>query len=343
MKRNRDSCLDVYREKLLADYHIDDVSMLDTTAVCASVVDSVLERVVRSSIEVDEIEKGDETSYVKLWLEKNLVPQPKARLLEAVDMGYNILVGETMQCCETVIHQWNNGYKGKDEAKHFDEVTLKQRQDVELETLLTTYATSIAREHIQAHPESKPPSVERVSSQLREGMSSSSRSSTRRRTSSNEDRHLKIKALHDMFDNMVDDYTHDDVFLDRLDTVAEKVRSIANVKSTIAIRLTDLHRIKHESSTTKIGVTTKEIWKRMKAVARDVASRVNEKAEKREGRAGGKSSSTDVDPLTKHSGKIVSRHLIKFLKYLNRAYRDMDSRAICAEFFPAKCELKSAL
>eukprot|EP00938_MAST-03A_sp_MAST-3A-sp1_P005290 g5290.t1 len=134
MKRKRDSCLDVYREKLAEEYAQGDESLIDADTVCASLVDDVLEDVVRSSLREDEVlADGEETSFVKLWLRKNLVRQHKVRMLKGVEEGYNILLGEASRCCVAMINAWNGGYRGKDVAKTFDTVTIQERKDEALE------------------------------------------------------------------------------------------------------------------------------------------------------------------------------------------------------------------
>ena len=57
----------MYREKLAEDYASGDESLIDADTVCASLVDEVLEGVVRSSLREDEVvAHGEETSsFVK--------------------------------------------------------------------------------------------------------------------------------------------------------------------------------------------------------------------------------------------------------------------------------------
>ncbi len=109
-------------------------------------MDDVLEGVVRSSLREDEVvAHGEETSFVKLWLRKNLYRQPETRILKGIKEGYNILTGEASRCCVAMIEAWEEGYRGKDQAKTFDKVTLEERKDEALEVRTLSLLGSLPR------------------------------------------------------------------------------------------------------------------------------------------------------------------------------------------------------
>ncbi len=148
-----------------------------------------------------------------------------------------------------------------------------------------------------------------------------------------------------MFESVLDSFRHDDAFLDRLESVAREIRDTANAKGVISVQAADLQRFM--TNPEGLQKSTK-IWDDMRTFAPEVGSRLAEKeaarARRRSSATGGASASSSSGGGSKSAPpkkKLGHSELVKFLKHLHDRGHGLDPRAICAEFFPSQCTLKS--
>ena len=146
-----------------------------------------------------------------------------------------------------------------------------------------------------------------------------------------------------MFESVMDSFRHDDAFLDRLESVAKEIRDTANARGVITVQAAELQRFMENPEGLQKSI---EIWNDMRTLAPEVGSRL---AEKESAKARRRSSATEASAARSSRGsskseppkkKLGHTDLVNFLKRLHARGHGLDTRAICAEFFPPHCTLK---